>query len=57
MALTSKYPDPSSGWQPHQALITRLYKDEDLTLKEVKRIMETRYGFKATYAIASSSFV
>ncbi|EXJ76325.1 uncharacterized protein A1O5_00833 [Cladophialophora psammophila CBS 110553] len=43
-----KYPHPASGWQPFQALITRLYREENRPLKEVMQILETQHGFKAT---------
>jgi hypothetical protein len=32
----------------HRDLITRLYRDEELPLREVQKIMETKYKFKAT---------
>lgn len=48
MASRAKYPELVSDWQPYRAVITRLYKDEDRTLKEAMTIMETLYGFKAT---------
>ncbi|KAF3798864.1 hypothetical protein GCG54_00008322 [Colletotrichum gloeosporioides] len=35
-------------WACHQGVITRLYKDENRPLKEVKQIMETEYFFHAT---------
>ncbi|KAI8223099.1 hypothetical protein K4K54_006390 [Colletotrichum sp. SAR 10_86] len=35
-------------WTCHQGVITRLYKDENRPLKEVKQIMETEYFFHAT---------
>jgi hypothetical protein len=48
MAFRTRRPNQVSDWQPYQALITRLYKDEDRTLEEVMTILETQYGFKAT---------
>lgn len=33
----------------HIAIIRRLYVDEDRTLQEVMRIMESEYGFVASY--------
>ena len=35
-------------WAQHQDLIKQLYLDEGHTLKEVMKVMETQYGFKAT---------
>jgi hypothetical protein len=48
MVLRPTYPDASTGWQPYQAIITQLYRDEGRPLKEVMLIMRTLYGFKAT---------
>jgi len=46
--FAAQYPNPVTGWQPYQALITRFYKDEDRPLAEVMQIMESQYSFKAT---------
>ena len=35
-------------WERHKGLITRLYRDENKTLKEVMAIMYHRHGFHAT---------
>ncbi|KAJ3962088.1 hypothetical protein N0V92_001179 [Colletotrichum tropicale] len=35
-------------WTCHRGIITRLYRDENKTLKEVKQIMEETYYFHAT---------
>ena len=35
-------------WNIHRGLITRLYRDMELPLKEVQRVMETEHHFKAT---------
>ena len=48
MVARPTYPNPASGWQPYQAIITRLYSKENRTLKEVMLVMEYEYGFKAT---------
>ncbi|EXJ53867.1 hypothetical protein A1O7_09203 [Cladophialophora yegresii CBS 114405] len=48
MVLRATYPDAGSGWQPHRATITRLYRDEGRPLKEVMVIMAEERGFKAT---------
>ena len=37
----------AEDWERHRVLFTRLYRDENKTLKEVKSIME-KYGFNAT---------
>ncbi len=41
-------PTTPQEWNVHRVLITRLYRDMELPLKEVQRIMETDYNFKAT---------
>ncbi|KAK5453583.1 hypothetical protein LTS15_006769 [Exophiala xenobiotica] len=41
-------PRTAEEWNVHRALITRLYRDEELPLREVQKIMETKYKFKAT---------
>jgi hypothetical protein len=38
----------ADDWERHRALFTRLYRDENKTLKEVKSIMKEKYGFNAT---------
>jgi hypothetical protein len=48
MMTRATYPDPASGWQPHKATITQLYREEDRPLREVMLIMESEHGFKAT---------
>jgi len=49
MVLRPNYPHPASGWLPYKAIITDLYRDKDKPLKDVMQILETQYGFKATY--------
>ena len=39
----------AEDWELHRALFTRLYRDENKTLKEVKSIMKEKYGFNATW--------
>ncbi|KAJ9614627.1 hypothetical protein H2200_002764 [Cladophialophora chaetospira] len=41
-------PSTPQEWNVHRELITRLYRDQELPLKEVQRIMQTDYHFKAT---------
>ena len=41
-------PITAHGWNIHRDQITRLYRDMNLPLKEVQRIMTTDYNFKAT---------
>ncbi len=48
MVTQATYPDAGSGWSPHQATITRLYRDEGRTLEEVMVIMAGEHGLKAT---------
>jgi len=38
----------TEDWERYRALFTRLYRDENKTLKEVKSIMK-KYGFNATW--------
>jgi hypothetical protein len=39
----------TEDWERYRALFTRLYRDENKTLKEVKSIMKEKYGFNATW--------
>lgn len=48
MVTKATYPDAGSGWAPHQATITRLYRDEDRSLGDVMVIMAEEHGLKAT---------
>lgn len=48
MASNTKHSDTETRWRPYQAEVTRLYRDENRTLKEVMRALESQYGFKAT---------
>ena len=45
----SAMPDHRS-WDDLKGPILKLYLEEQRTLREVKRTMESQYGFKATYA-------
>lgn len=38
----------SEDWTAHRDLITRLYWDEDRTLKAVREYMKLNHGFDAT---------
>jgi hypothetical protein len=40
----------AEDWERHRPLFTRLYRDENKTLKKVKSIMKEKYGFNATWA-------
>lgn len=42
-------------WNTKRELITRLYFEEDKTLKEVRQILERDYTFQPTYGSARSS--
>jgi Clr5 domain len=42
------YPKSASEWECHRETISRLYVDENRSLKEVQRLMEDVYRFKAT---------
>lgn len=41
-------PETAEEWNEHRDLITKLYRDMNLPLREVQRIMEEDYNFKAT---------
>ena len=45
----------AEDWERNRALFTSLYRDQNMTLKDVKAIMREKYGFSATYV--SSIFV
>lgn len=45
----------AQDWERYRTLFTRLYRDENMTLKDVKSIMRERYGFNATYASSISA--
>lgn len=49
-----RYATPED-WERNRALFTSLYRDQNMTLKDVKAIMREKYGFNATYV--SSIFV
>jgi hypothetical protein len=38
----------SKDWEDYRGPITRLYRDENRTLRETMRLMEEVYGFRAT---------
>ncbi|KAK5633985.1 hypothetical protein RRF57_009699 [Xylaria bambusicola] len=38
------------SWSRQKSNIKKLYIDEDKTLEETRKLMETRHGFSATYA-------
>lgn len=51
MSATSR-PSPSPfEWAQHREVISRLYWDEDKTLKQVVGYMHTHHGFLATYVL------
>ena len=37
-----------SEWEEHRGMIQELYQSQNLSLKEVMRIMEECHGFRAT---------
>jgi hypothetical protein len=45
----------AEDWERNRALFTWLYRDQNMTLKDVKAIMREKYAFNATYV--SSIFV
>lgn len=44
----SEYDHTSQEWEAQRDLFTHYYAVEDKPLREVKEIMETQYGFRAT---------
>jgi hypothetical protein len=40
-------------WNVKRELITRLYFEEDKTLKEVRQLLERDYNFQPTYGICA----
>lgn len=44
----------AQDWERYRALFTRLYCDENMTLKDVMSIMKEKYGFNATYVSSIS---
>ncbi|KAI1823691.1 hypothetical protein F4861DRAFT_310135 [Xylaria intraflava] len=53
----SKHPNWATpeDWDAHQETIRRLYLDEKRPLKDVVVIMESEYGFRATYVPDTTS--
>ncbi|OAL39252.1 hypothetical protein AYO20_01570 [Fonsecaea nubica] len=49
-------PQTPQEWLAHRAIITHLYRDRELPLKEVQRIMEREYRFKATKRMYNTRF-
>jgi len=45
---SAAYPKSPSEWECHRETISRLYVDENKSLKEVQKIMEDVHHFKAT---------
>ena len=45
---TAAVPRSIQEWNMRRGLITQLYRDNELPLKEVQRIMEMEHNFKAT---------
>ncbi len=43
-------PTKASDWEAKRSLITKLYLEDGLRLKDVQRILEAEYGFKARSA-------
>ena len=47
-ATTCRVPKTPQEWENKRAVITKLYLEDGLQLKDVQQIMETRYRFTAT---------
>jgi hypothetical protein len=43
----TRYPT-AEDWERHRPLFTRLYRDENKSLRKVRSIMKQKYGFNAT---------
>lgn len=43
-------PRRSEDWQEYRPVIEKLYRDDQLKLRDVKRIMEREYHFVASYS-------
>jgi Clr5 domain len=50
---SAKWHTSEADWEPHRALIRRLYLEEDRPLKDVMAFMEREHGFKATSGFIS----
>jgi hypothetical protein len=49
LTLPAQNRDPTTeDWEFYRPILTRLYRDENQTLEEVKSIMKATYGFHAT---------
>ena len=46
---TCRVPKTPQEWENMRAIVTKLYLEDGLQLKDVQEIMETRYKFRATY--------
>ncbi|GAP92477.1 hypothetical protein SAMD00023353_8200150 [Rosellinia necatrix] len=46
----------ANDWANHRPLITSLYRDQNKTLKETKKIMEEKHGFSATVRMYKARF-
>ena len=38
----------AEDWKTHRQIITKLYRNDDMTLKKVMEIMEREHNFRAT---------
>lgn len=43
-----EYPPARQDWENYRIIFTELYQVQDRPLKEVKELLEQRYGFRAT---------
>ena len=43
-----EYPPSRKDWENYRGIFTQLYQVEEKSLKAVKELLETQYGFKAT---------
>lgn len=41
-------PKTSQEWEAKRSIITKLYLEDGLKLKDVQTVLETQHGFKAT---------
>jgi hypothetical protein len=50
-AIPPSDPPTAQDWENHREVFTKLYRSQGRKLKDVKDIMEKRYGFRATYIL------
>lgn len=46
--VSGRIPQTPQEWESKRRIITKLYLEDGLKLKDVQSILENRYGFRAT---------